>query len=335
MPRLARLDIPGFLQHVIGQGIIDTHIYRDNKDRQSFVNRLGDIFENTEVKCFAWALLPDHFHLLLRTTTTPLSHHMRRLMTGHAVLFNKRHKRRGHLFQNRYKSIVCEDDPYFLELVRYIHLNPLRAGLVKDLNALDHYLWSGHSVIMGQAENDWQAIDDVLIHFSKEQGKAITGYRQFIERGVEQGIQLQYEGGGDTRNAGVNTNLDVEKKKDRELSDVRILGSEDFITYILNKADKTQENRIRDKMTLNELIRRVAEFKNVNLGTLLSSNREKEVSMTRAIIAFLAVKKVGYSLSDVAYALNISPVSAGQCVKRGEKILENGENLWALLKEMK
>ena len=77
----------------------------------------------------------------------------RRLMTGYVVNFNKRHKRSGHLFQNRYKSIVCEEYSYLLELVRYIHLNPLRAGLVKDLKELDKYPWSGHSVILGRREN--------------------------------------------------------------------------------------------------------------------------------------------------------------------------------------
>ena len=89
----------------------------------------------------------------MRTGPTPLSNVMRRLMTGYAVIFNRRHKRSGHLFQNRYKSIVCEEDPYLLELIRYIHLNPLRAGLVKDLRELDKYPWTGHSAILGKRKN--------------------------------------------------------------------------------------------------------------------------------------------------------------------------------------
>jgi len=78
---------------------------------------------------------------------------MRRLMTGYAVTFNRRHRRAGHLFQNRYKSVICEEDPYLLELIRYIHLNPLRAGLVKDLKELDRYPWTGHSAILGRRKN--------------------------------------------------------------------------------------------------------------------------------------------------------------------------------------
>ncbi|MCD6304776.1 MAG: transposase, partial [Deltaproteobacteria bacterium] len=128
-------------------------LFRDDKDRQSFLERLAVILEETQTQCYAWALIPNHFHLLLRTSLTPLSKVMRRLMTGYAVTFNKRHKRTGHLFQNRYKSVVCEEDPYLLELIRYIHLNPLRAGLVKDLQELDKYPWSGHSTILGHCKN--------------------------------------------------------------------------------------------------------------------------------------------------------------------------------------
>ena len=135
----------------MGRGIDRAKIFRDDKDRNAFLDRLADILEQTQ--CYAWALIPNHFHLLLRTGPTPLSKVMRRLMTGYAVTFNKRHKRSGHLFQNRYKSFVCEEDPYLLELIRYIHLNPLRAKLVKDLKELDKYPWTGHSAILGRRKN--------------------------------------------------------------------------------------------------------------------------------------------------------------------------------------
>ena len=86
-------------------------------------------------------------------------------MTGYVVNYNRRHKRYGHLFQNRYKSILCEDDPYLLELTRYIHLNPLRAGIVKGIKSLNTYKWCGHSVIMGNVERKWQDTDTVLAYF--------------------------------------------------------------------------------------------------------------------------------------------------------------------------
>jgi REP element-mobilizing transposase RayT len=97
---------------------------------------LAGYLKETETKCYAWALMPNHFHLLIKTGLVPISKLMLRLLTGYAISYNLRHKRQGHLFQNRYKSILCQEDPYFLELVRYIHLNPLRANLVQDMKAL-------------------------------------------------------------------------------------------------------------------------------------------------------------------------------------------------------
>jgi putative transposase len=136
MPRQARLDAPGVLQHIMARGIERREIFKDDTDRKSFLGRFATILEETQSQCYAWALIPNHFHLLLRTGPTSLRQVMRRLMTGYAVTFNLRHRRAGHLFQNRYKSVVCEEDPYLLELIRYIHLNPLRAGLVSDLKEL-------------------------------------------------------------------------------------------------------------------------------------------------------------------------------------------------------
>jgi len=108
------------------------------------------MLSESKTPCFAWALIPNHAHFLLRTGTVPIATVMRRLLTGYAVSFNRRHRRHGHLFQNRYKSILCEEDPYLLELVRYIHLNPLRAGIVEELKKLEAYPYCGHSVLMGK-----------------------------------------------------------------------------------------------------------------------------------------------------------------------------------------
>ena len=117
--------------------------------------------------------MSNHFHLLIRTGNQPLSNSMRKLLTGYVVNYNRRHKRYGHLFQNRYKSIVCEDDPYLLELTRYIHLNPLRAGIVKNLEQLGGYQWCGHSGIIGRVKREWQDRDTVLAYFGKRRKRAI------------------------------------------------------------------------------------------------------------------------------------------------------------------
>jgi hypothetical protein len=127
---------------------------------------------------------------------------MRKLLTGHAARYNRRHRRYGHLFQHRYKSIVVEEDTYFKALVRYIHLNPLRAGIVKPLKKLAHYPWGGHSALMGGMEYKWQDTGYVLKWFGEELKPARKAYRMFVEKGVALGRQPHLVGGGLIRSAG-------------------------------------------------------------------------------------------------------------------------------------
>ena len=149
MPRQARLDAPETLHHVMVRGIERRPIFKDPPDRADFVARLAALAEAGALTVYVWALLPDHAHLLVRTGRRPLARSMRSLLTGYAGAFNHHHTRAGHLFQNRYKSIVVEAEPYLQELVRYLHLNPLRAQVVADLRTLDRYPWTGHSALLG------------------------------------------------------------------------------------------------------------------------------------------------------------------------------------------
>jgi REP element-mobilizing transposase RayT len=118
MLRQARIDTPGALHHIIIRGIERGSIFRDDLDKNEFVQRLERILLETSAPCFAWALIPNHAHLLLRSGLVPIANVMRRLLTSYAQFFNRRHRRHGQLFQNRYKSILCEEEPYLLELVR-------------------------------------------------------------------------------------------------------------------------------------------------------------------------------------------------------------------------
>jgi len=136
MPRKARLDVPGTLHHVMVRGIEERDIFRDDEDRKAFVERIRSLAKETGTRILAWALMDNH--LLIVSGPDGLSTFMRRLLTGYGIGFNRKHRRFGHLFQNRYKSIICDLDPYLLELVRYIHLNPFRAGVVKRLEELEN-----------------------------------------------------------------------------------------------------------------------------------------------------------------------------------------------------
>jgi REP element-mobilizing transposase RayT len=196
MPRKSRIDAPGALHHVIARGIERRDIFKDNRDRDNFLKRLGKIVTESSTVLHAWSLMPNHFHLLLKTAKVPIATIMRRLLTGYAVYFNRRHKRSGHLFQNRYKSILCEEDAYFKELIRYIHLNPLRANIVQDIKQLEIYPYSGHSAILGKNKRQWQSINSVLGVFNDRVSKARSLYRKFVASGASQGHRPDLMGGG-------------------------------------------------------------------------------------------------------------------------------------------
>jgi putative transposase len=184
MPRLARLDAPGVLHHVMGRGIEKNNIFLNKKDRNDFINRLSVLVDEGAIEIYAWALMTNHFHILLKTKNRPLSSSMRKILTGYVVNFNRRHKRYGHLFQNRYKSIVCQEDAYLMELVRYIHLNLLRGGVVKDLNGLNDSPWSGHSALLGRLERKWQDTEYVLSYFGNKRVRR-KNYYKYVMEGID------------------------------------------------------------------------------------------------------------------------------------------------------
>jgi len=244
MPRKARIDAPGALHHIIFRGIERRKIFRDNKDRDDFLDRLGNVLSDSGTPCYAWALIPNHVHLLLKKGDTPLSTVMQRILTGHAAYFNRRHQRHGKLFQNRYKSILCQEDAYLLELVRYIHLNPLRAKVVTDMKKLDKYRYCGHSRIVGKRESSWQDVSYVLRQFGKRQSTARRNYRDFVEKGIELGRRPELTGGGLIRSLGGWSAAKILRRSiDRIKSDERILGDGDYVDEILKKANEQLESR--------------------------------------------------------------------------------------------
>ena len=223
MPRQPRLNISNVLHHVIVRGIERRDIFADDDDKDHFVSRFSALLTSSATKCYAWALMSNHFHLLLMPTNVSLSETMRRLLTGYAVYFNRKYHRCGHLFQNRYKSILCETDPYFLELVRYIHLNPLRAGLVADLDELDRYRWSGHAVLLETRDLPGQETIEVLARFGKNKSRARHGYRQFLDDGIAAGRRDELTGGGLKRSRHANEETVGRTGKERTATRARAL----------------------------------------------------------------------------------------------------------------
>jgi REP element-mobilizing transposase RayT len=184
MPRGPRVDFPGAVHHVYARGIEKRPIYLDDMDRKSFLDRIGKNLSKWGMRCLAWSLMPNHFHLLLQSDKGYLSSFMHCLLTGYSIRFNGRHQRVGHLFQNRYKSPVVCKDGYFRDVVRYIHLNPVRSEIVRSIDELEEYPWTGHRHIIRGGPPAWQ--DTGLIKMEFDAPRDATGwvrrYRDYIEK---------------------------------------------------------------------------------------------------------------------------------------------------------
>ncbi len=329
MPRQSRIDTPGALHHIIARGIERGKIFQDNQDRFDFIKNLGSILEQTETTCYAWSLIPNHFHLLLRTGMVPIATVMRRILTGHAVRFNRRHKRHGYLFQNRYKSILCQEDTYLLELIRYIHLNPLRAKLVDNLNQLDKYPFSGHSVIMGKKERPWQECDEILRYFAKRKGIAKRKYREFVAKGIDDGRRDDLIGGGLIRSmGGWQTVKELKESKVHMKSDERILGDSDFVSEVLSKAEESIKEKYNLKaagVDVGFIAKRVAAIMEMPEEDVWHEGKYKDIVRARSLLCYWAVRELGKTMTSMALRLNISTVAVGKSVARGADIVKTEE----------
>ncbi|MEZ4600802.1 MAG: transposase [Syntrophotaleaceae bacterium] len=313
MPRQPRLDIPGLVFHIMGRGIEGRNIFQDDKDREGFLKRLADeVSKPGGPHLYAWALLPNHFHLLIRNGEGLLSPMMRRLMTGHAVSYNLRHKRQGHLFQNRYKSIVVEEEPYFLELVRYIHLNPVRAGILQNMEELARYRYTGHSVLVGQRKFQAQEEDAVLGRFADRRNVALNGYLDYLAAGISQGRREELRGGGLARSLGGER---LSNSEERELSDERILGGGHFVEEVLNLDDKGDEER---KASVEDILRAVAIKSGVNSEQILGTSRNRVISRARRRFYLMASRKVGVTITMLARLTGRSHVAVKLAIEQAE-----------------
>ena len=334
MPRQPRLDAPGTLHHIMSRGINRIKIFQNKKDRNDFLNRVAELCQAGHLIIYAWALLSTHFHILARTGSQPISSSMRKLLTGYAVNFNRRHKRCGHLFQNRYKSIICEDDPYLLELTRYIHLNPLRAGIVAGVKELNDYPWAGHAGVMGTVNRQWQDTDTILAYFGKRTKGAIKGYERFITNGTSQQKRDDLVGGGLIRSlGGWSQVLSLRQRGDRIASDDRILGSGQFVQSILSEAGQREKDSLRlssKTRSLSSIARRIGTQEKIEEAALRSDSRRREVVRGRKILCQLAVKKLGYSGAEVARYLGIT-TSAVNRMANAEELPDAGRYTKLLL----
>ncbi|MCK4485265.1 MAG: transposase, partial [Desulfobacterales bacterium] len=209
MPRQARLDAPGLLQHVIARGIERREIFKDDQDRESFLDRLAVILEETQTQCHVWALFPNHFHLLLRTGATPLGNVMRR--------------RKNPLIPKLEKEVSSAD-----KRIAFFRFRPetekARINPENPVNPVCPVEFENHSTGVKNKLLAEKTIEDVLLHFGDSRTVARRRYRHFVKNGIDQGTRPELQGGGLVRSAGGDKRGLLGRKKDEmELSDERIL----------------------------------------------------------------------------------------------------------------
>ena len=324
MPRQARLDAPGALHHIMVRGINKTDIFTSDQDKARFLERLGE--NVTEGKCsiYAWVLMDNHVHLLFKSGKHGISAVMRKLLTWYAQYFNRCHNRTGHLFQNRYKSILCDEENYLLALIRYIHLNPVRAQIVQTIEELDRYPWSGHGTIIGKSKHPWMDIDTVLSQFGAKKRRAISEYRRFVKAELGSGRNPELTGGGLIRSqGGWSRVLALQRSGHKEEADERILGTGDFVHAIMREVEERQlrQTKLRRRgKGISDIIREECGKRGVNEQELVRGSRRRKVSQTRAVIALRCREEVGSSGAEIARHLGVNTTSINRAVERAERV---------------
>jgi putative transposase len=324
MPRQARLDVPGYFYHVIVRGIERRPIFRAERDRSDFVDRLAKGLSTVGGTCLTWALMTNHVHLLILAGARGLAALMHPLLTGYAGAFNRRYGRIGHLVQNRYKAILCQEDPYLLQLLRYIALNPVRAKIVRTPEALSRYPWTGHSAILGELNRPWQAVDEVLGRFGTQRSSAQSAYEQWVIESWDEGHRNELEGGGLIRSLGGGIAAQLARRAKAEHSfDTRILGLGEFADKVLREADQRQELQEaarQDGLTLKRLRYMAAEALETDPAALLGHDRRRRVAQARALWIYTATELLAVPSRDLADKLKMSSGSVSEARKRGRDL---------------
>jgi REP element-mobilizing transposase RayT len=283
MARRPRVFAPGLLYHVIVRGNQRRKTFLDDSDYQAYLQRLSSYRKRYEYVLHAYCLMPNHVHLLLESSHQPLAKVMQGLQQSYSQYFNSRHRKVGHVFQGRYKAIVCQKDEYLLELVRYIHLNPVRSGLVK---APASYRYSGH---LAYAEGKASEIIDPRPVLGLLGGS--SRYREFVNNGIRGGHKEEYY----------------------ETQDQRFLGPAGFGEKLRERQD---EPRPPKRRALEGVIRALVEKLNITAAELKSADRSWAVSRARTIVGYALVRKYGYGLGEVAKYLRRDPATVGTLLGR-------------------
>jgi REP element-mobilizing transposase RayT len=294
---MPRIDAPGALHHVMIRGLERREIFRDDADRWSVVDRLVRLVPLWGGDCFAWVLMGNHVHLVLRTGALPLAWLMRRLNTGFAGGFNRRHERVGYLFQNRFKSRLVEHGSDLLNLIRYVHLNPVRSEHVPDLAALERYPWSGHGGLVGSRPPfAFESVDRVLSMFDANRGNARRRLREWMALPLEHPSELK-----------------------------RVTDAGGFEGRPRQAAVVRKETASEALTSLDELVESICQHFSTSIREVERGARSERVTRARAVIAYVAVVRRRLPIAEIAVRIGVSPQAVGKAIERGARLTSNEE----------
>jgi REP element-mobilizing transposase RayT len=314
MPRVPRVDVPGALYDVIDRGNDRQTIFRTDQDRRDFLHRLSKLALERAFRLFAYCLLDNHFHLLLESTERRLGHAMGRLLTGYVVTYNRLHNRVGHLFQDRFKAPLCDSEAYLLELIRYIHLNPVRAGIV----ALpEQYRWSSHRAYLGQARFEGLEIEPVLALLHAEPFRARQLFGEFVAEGITN-THRRADLTGRLREAV----LQADGQEFPLHNSGTILGSRGFAEETLIKADAqntlAQWYQLR-AVGVDEVAQIVTQSTGISCACLRQRGRRHQVAEARSLFCVLLIDEVGLRPREARKYLGVTDGAVSHALNRGRK----------------
>ena len=314
MPRKARINSPGVLQHVMARGIDGRDLFKGDDDRNIFLNFFKKRLQEVGYKCYAWVLMDNHYHLLLRTSEKTLSGLMKPLNSDYARYFNRKRERRGYVFQDRYKSIATQDQFYIEQIVRYIHLNPYRAGLCRNMEQLNIFPWSGHSAIMGTVVRDFQDSNTILRRFGSEMKLSRQRYSEFIS-------EAMVATGEDALIVCIRRSNNA--VQNRHSSDCWVIGDKEFVEKVL-KHDAKNRIRIarykREGWDLNRLALYVSKKMLITPEQLRNQSKRTIQSDARKVFCHIGSRELGFSSRDLGEYLNISQAAVSASSRKGAVI---------------
>lgn len=327
MPRKARIIVPGAFHHIMARGIDGRSLFLDDEDHLRFIDLLHERLKLDGHRLYAWALLTNHYHLLIRVSDHPFSEMMRRINSRYARYYSKKYQRRGYLFQDRYKSIVTQDQKYVEEIIRYIHLNPIRSGLCKNLKTLKVFPWSGHRAIMGRITfEDKKTIQEILRRFGKNDQEARKAYVRFLEAGLAGTGEY-----GEIVDALRKNNRGAENQLS---SRSWVIGDHEFVKTILDQ-DKQRKIRLvrysAEQVTLEDIAARVGAAVGVPVDKLRSRSRGGAISKARKIFSYVSRKKYEFPIKDIGGYLGITGPPVSISIPEGEELVKNDKDINKLL----